>query len=429
MKNKTALFLMTAGIAMSLEASAQVNQNTVNGQSNISGDTPSAPGKLKAPNLHISLDAFKSFGEYLLTRANTLQLDAQVNRMKAEGVTERRFNAVFSAEGALLYQHELRFEDREKWNDTGKNLGAQLIPFSIRILPTGQKKVSFSAVGFRNMNALQNSSHAYKDGDTPYKFWTIVDKLDFFTFTWDEKMTFDNIRSFDVNFFDINTRLSLLNSKDNQSYLSLNNGATVGSRVTMVDHLEQHNYQNLKRTGDGLVTFHSGLEANFVANNGVKINVQSQYVGSQGQIPAHNVSSLNANSTGQAAYDQSLQQYNQAMSQWQHDKLQYEIQNNGGNTLSDQAYVEMSNNTKPVEPYEFTPANTRTTLIRRSGMIQNSIDVSVPVKKEGAPVRLGAGLNVNFMIFDEIMNISGQRVIDLAPHYNQALQARVYVNF
>ena len=437
---KTLSILVLSSLLLGTSVYAQVNNTSSTNTGNVSGNTGGAPATM-------DID-FGAVGTWLVTRVHTLDLDSQAANMINSGVTKKNYIAAFNAEGAMVYQYELNGEKMSEWDDIGRNAGFQLLPYSIQIMQGGMNKVSFSAGSFRNMNSHENSEHKY-DAD----FFKVVDRLDMFSFTWDNHMTFNNIQTFDFSVVNLGMKVGLAKNEANTNYLALKMGGNAGGVITKIDNAGSLGYANNGQMG-WKAEYTGGLELNLQAKNNIRVNLQSNFVGGVTGVQLHNnsVDAMNNNNTqifqGQMnQFNSATDQYNVANSQYSTNmslfeaaKTAYEATCPCNCQLTDAAYAQVSGNavptapTAPTKPTQADSQDPNQTLVRTYGYIKNSVDVSIPLKKSGHPMRLGVGVDVNFVLFDKVINSNSQNYgsvarIDLSNNYNQAVRGRLYLNF
>jgi len=451
MKSIPLSILALSTLLLGTSVFAQVNNTSSTSTGNLSGNVGGAPAS-------VDID-FGKVGTWLVTRVHTLDIDSQAASMIKNGQTEKNFLAAFNAEGAMVYQYEFNGEKLSDWNDVGRNAGLQLLPYSIQIMQGGLNKVSFSALAFRNMNAHENSAHKY-DAD----FFTVVDRMDMLSFTWDDHMSFNNIRTFDFTVANMGLKVGLIKSKDNKNYLALRMGGNFGGVTTNVDGIENYGYtQDGKMGWKGEYT--GGLELNLQAKNDVRVNIQSNFVGGASQIRVHNNSVDTYNGISDANHQIAMNQYNTATDQYNTATGQYNIANTQYQTdyanfesaktayeancpchcqLTDAQYAAASGSSIPTaptgpgaapgKPGDADHQDTNQHLTRTYGYLKNSVDVSFPLKKTGHPMRMGVGVDVNLVMFDQAINHNNQNYgsaikIDFSGNYNQAVRGRLYLNF
>ena len=422
------------------ESFAQTSGGSSN-TGNQSGDAPTAPS-----GVHLDVNG-TNLSVWMINRLHTINLEQAILNMNQSGITQKNYVAGFSAEGALVYQYEINLDELKDWNDIGRNAGGQVIPYSLKILPDGRREIKISAFAFKNMNALQNTKHflgednSHYDGYGHYLFFKTVDQLEFISFSWDQNMTFNNIRTFDFDVVNTNLRTAIATSENKKSYIALRAGGNFGGQLLNLEGSNDYVYENkLRWKGQ----FHTGIEANIQTKNNMRINLQSNYIKGGADVRFINNGAVRYNTAGENSFNASMAQYNTELSAynvsldtWKVNKQMYEQSQLGGNIISDESYAVLSGNQKPVAPNKpaaFEKASENQKMNRTFARVNTSAEVSFPLKKKGQPMRLGFGLNYNLLITDQITSknentYGSESKIDLKPHFNQIVTGKIFLNF
>jgi hypothetical protein len=144
---------------------------------------------------------------------------------------------VFSAEGALLYDRDWRghtFKHEIRWYE-GRHSGVHVVPYTISMGPQGQKLVSFSAIALRDLYRYSADSlnrccgvrdyiKKIKDlypafSGTRVGFFPIP-QAEFFTFTWDQNVSYSGINSFTMTPLKVEIGLAILSSDYGESRIA-----------------------------------------------------------------------------------------------------------------------------------------------------------------------------------------------------------------
>ena len=430
MKNKKLSLFAIGSLLLTTSALAQTNNTSNTG--NLAGTVSAAP---------VALDLGDGTGllavsTWLARRVHTLNVDGNIQDMIHNGLKTQKYVAGFSAEGALVYNFEIHQDGMEAWDETGRNAGLQVLPYTVQIMNDGTKRITTSGVAWRNMNALQNSKQAYHDGEAgggsarADGFWKVVDRLDLVSFSWDKNLTFNNLQTMDIDI--VNTGLKVaLGSNDNGSYLALRGGGSLGMRFqnfTTPGSIPQSLTDDRALSQPGfLAQYYGGIEGNIQGKNGLKVNIQSNYTGGMSDVTFTDKNIVAQNAASDANYTNTMNQYNSALATWNQGLSQYEQAQ--GHVVSDADYAAASGNAQPVKPgKEGAAAGTDATMTRVFGYVKNSIDVSIPVNRKGRPMRIGVGAEYNIAITDRFQGYNGIS-FDMKGNYTQNLRGKLYLNF
>lgn len=174
---------------------------------------------------------------FLLTRVHTLGLSGVVEDMNANGISFQKMVAQFDASGALVFFDEMNrmrgeYYENRGTNDgmkiTGRNVGAQAIPFTISI-KEGEVYLSAAAVSWKNMNTA-NANGVIK----PNSGWEVFNELTLFNFKWDKNFNQNGVEVLDLGVLEVGTRLDILDDlvKDDRNYfLAWSVNAGIGANL------------------------------------------------------------------------------------------------------------------------------------------------------------------------------------------------------
>ncbi len=326
------------------------------------------------------------FAGWLVKRVHTLSIDARMNQMSADGVASKDFVAVFSAEGALVYEYELEGKPIADFDQTGRNAGKQILPYRLQQNADGTRSIRVSAVSVKNMNALQNSTQAWRDGEA----FKVIDSIDVATLTWDNRSTFANTTTLDIDFVRLGLKVGLL-AGSHGSYLAIKGGGSVGIRFQkftgglapmIVDEGRGYKYQSFNGS------FNGGLEGNIESQNGFRVNVQSVYEGGGGNVKL----------TDTDMREKAI--------------AQMDAHNNSGGSGDIPSGEAMEG---------------RADFKRNYGYQRSAIDLSMPIGS-GRPKRLGIGAQYN-RAYSDVINSHEDKSIDMSVQYQQVYQAKIYLSF
>ncbi len=224
----------------------------------------------------------------LLTRFTTLDIDSLVADQRTTGIHEKSYFASISASGVMVYDSELRtHRSVDAYAKTGRDVGLQILPFTVALGEQGQYYVAFSIAALRNMNALQNSTNCFHEynnqGSNTSGFFKIVDNIDFMVFKFDERYSFANLNQLTLNYAQVDAKLDILGSSIPSRYLAIKVGGSVGSDFPVLYADGHPNYLGTQMNPNGTTNQKGalttgvdyGLEYNTVSNHGFKINVQA----------------------------------------------------------------------------------------------------------------------------------------------------------
>jgi hypothetical protein len=151
---------------------------------------------------------FGTFGKVLLGRISMLDIETQVRNMQEKGITNSKWVAGFSVEGAMAFHHELVGGTSP---DYSKSSGMQILPYEIHIMADGTKKITASLFGFMNMNELSDSEKLDWESEV---LATVFDKVKFLELIWDDHYTLSNMKSLDFKFVDLGLSVPLMATGD-----------------------------------------------------------------------------------------------------------------------------------------------------------------------------------------------------------------------
>lgn len=345
-----------------------------------------AQGNLNAaPTSVTEVENLGAVPMWIIKRLHTISIDTQSQEMIQNGVKSRKFIAGFTAEGALVFQHEIDKEKLENWDNIGRDSGMQIVSYKIQALENGQKKISASVITWKNMNAMNNAKKTQYDETSAFEF---IDRIDLVSATWDDRMTFNGIKTFDLNVFKIDAKYGLVSDK-NGGYLAIRGSLASGMRWMDIDNLPEgiriRNSNSPKFSSD----LSAGVELNLQHQNRKRprINLQSNFAIGQNQM---------------AIYD------DKAKAQFQENAAQeWAAYLKGSNYIwanTNYNYAESwqeKNGYLPADPKAYDKVFTRGTHLY--GYLKNSVDISIPLNRTGRPKRLGLELQYNIPVFDKIV--------------------------
>ncbi len=365
MKSTLPIFALGT-LFLGLSASAQLNPMTAgmgpNGQapaSNAPGAriVNNAPGGIGTNGTSANL---KPFATWLLQRLHTISIETYARSISPG--TSKNFIAVFSASGAIIHDYEVEYNKSiEDYDNAGRSAGVQIVPYQIQVNTDGSKRLSVTGFGLHDMNALQNSSAKWSYA-TAFQY---IDRIDALTLTWDHESSFEDVRTFDFEFASIGARLGLM-SGGTGSYLALRGAGGLGMRwQTTAGNLPLPIMGG--RDSSFRPTYTAGVEANVQNQAGLRLNVQSNYLGSRNAVDL-----------------------------------------------------------VTTEPGALNERESR--FVRNSGYLKNSFEISKIVNKAGRPVRLGIGGEYNHGFFDS-MRSDDAGSIDMLPRFKQKFTGKLYLTF
>jgi hypothetical protein len=345
--------------------------------------------------------------------------------MEKDGVVERKYIAGFSATGALVYHHELRGD--KPYQDTGRNTGIQVLPYTIKRSADDKMYVAFNALSFRNMITTQQGENPVR-GEFGEKadFFTVVDNIDFLVFKWDRGMSFSNIDSFTLDYLNADLKVDILNSAKETRFLAITAGGRFAgqrSKLTLDsgEVIEISGYDGISK---GLQTdYRYGLQYSDQFRNGSRLDL--------------GISSTHTHTNGYFWDEQKVaeaEQYNAAnkqkydndMNQYRAQKVAYEAQKFDGKVISEESYATLTGNKKPASPK--TVSAEQDSIVRKQVYLSPSIEFSKNLRSEGGqPLRVGVGLNANIPLKDTIQG--GKVNMDMKNHNRNLINARLFLNF
>lgn len=393
-----------------------------------------------APGTLFYAEDLPKIAKWILLRTNTLSIDAKVAEMQKGGLTHQKYLAVFNTQGALVYQHELSGQDVSKWNIPGRDTGWQIVPYQIQLMEGGRKRISFSGAGLRNLNNLAKKDPSGIFDSNDFTFASVVNELDFASFTWDNNLTFQKTKSFDVDLVKLGMRLGLVGD-DQGTFIGLRAGGALGFAKIESDAgrliLKGNNVA-------GKAEWTGGLEINIQHQNRnrPRINIQSNYVnGVYGYMNAIDTDVVAINKKNQAGYEQGVANYNNYISAA--TAYLYEVRpdvnwKDAYHTTIEQYYesyttanhVEAMKN--PGMPKESSELNDEAQVRRIYSYLKNSIDISMPFNRKGQPLRIGVGGELNIPISDRLVGEDRwdrDLKVDMTHLYNLRFSGKVYLKF
>lgn len=399
---------------------------------------PNVPSTLGKP-LTLKINFLDEVFDFMIRRVHTLDIENQVQAMTANGITEQKHVAVFSASGALIYQNELNGSDVREYDPTGRNVGMQLVPYTIKISNDGSRYLAFNAISLRNMITLQNdprnrkTSKAYYDSyyGRNLAIFKVVDNIDAVIFKWDNESSFTGIKSFSVDILSTDIKVDVLGSKTPGKFLAITAGGNIGfgrSSITLDSGEKIHtgnflgyrNYDDSTKP-DGLAfkaNYRYGLELNNQFKNKSRLNFKlgaSHTFTGGGHINSLDIAPMKAK---EDAYliDKALYESN---------KAQYEKDELNGKVISNESYKTLTGLSVPSQPDLTIKAEK---ISRSQTYISPSLDFSMKANKEGkSPKRVGAAIGANIPVKDVLKS---ERInVDLTGRNKDLINAKIYLNF
>ncbi len=355
------------------------------------------------------------FGGWLLLRLHKINIEGRASDMIRDGVSSKNFVAGFTTEGTLVYEYELDSQTLESFDQTGRAAGIQLVPFRIQINADGSKRLSATALAFRNMNAIQASTQAWRDAEV----FTVIDQIDIMTFTWDNKSTFSNLRTLDMDIARVKAKLGLLSGANN-NYLALRAGGMLGVRWhKFYGDLPMPVTDNASEGSSGAFNtdFSGGIEVNLQSAHGTRLNLQSEYVGGYTKgIALLDTAKYQRKAEEKANYEVKIEE-------WKTAKAAYDTRQ--GKVSNDVDFELVFGSKKPTDP---GAPDGDTSGRRNYGYLQNSVDFSIPVGS-GRPKRVGVNLQYNRPITDRIGDFESGIRIDTKSQFRQVFVGKIYFSF
>lgn len=378
------------------------------------GGTSGVSGDLGKPG------TLSDFGilNVLITRFHTVDVGALAREMQEDGETERSFVAVFSVEGALLYNHEMQGHDKGL-EISGKNAGKQVLPYTVSVSADGRTFVSVAAFAWKNMNTAHAaelpSADAYRDRNNNYgksSFWSYVDNIQLLVYEYDDQMAIDGMTSQRVKVVSGDIKMDILGSSSPGTFLAL----TMGAEVGMSDHAFSHNGEDLNvGQWDPYGEARYGLEFNKTFSKW-RVNSQVNFY-HQGTLSSSQDPVL------EAAYEGEYSDYENALVNYEEQKRQYEVENLGGAEMSQESYENLTGITTPKRPEEpgYEPFK------RYQYVMVPSLNISRRFeRKDGRPYRLGVSVFGSVPFQDET---SGIREVDFTQRNRSRFGAKFFINF
>lgn len=297
---------------------------------------------------------------WLGKRIQTIDVGTLAYDMELDGVTSREFVAVFSIDGAIIQNYELFGDDG--LDEVGRKPGMQFLPYKVSVTNDGRKFISVGIFSMKEMNKaygkVESEYGRYNGGDEP---WTVINRIDALVFEYDDSMEMNNTIIERLDIVRTELKVDILGSSKPGHFLAVVGQASLGfERQTIMtpsdrlilatDDEEQRKVFNAKY-GIGLeYNLPMGKTGNLntsVMLNGAKIGGQNYSQIDQSNINAQNEigqqEASSTNETNNIAYEQQLQQY-------QSDKAEYEYQNLGGVSISQESYYELTGAALPLSP-------------------------------------------------------------------------------
>ncbi|MBC7396504.1 MAG: hypothetical protein H7333_03595 [Bdellovibrionales bacterium] len=173
---------------------------------------------------------------FLAERFNKVSLNALITGMQGQQ-HERKMLAAFSAEGAVLYNEEMR---KDQFDDQGnfiehdaqfdRTQGIQLMPYTVSILSNGRAFVSAGLMGFRNQDprAPMITSPGGRGATRTFKkIPALLSAADVLVFEWDNRFSYDNLMTRKLKLGDAKFALPLARNHSRTKVLALTAGGDV----------------------------------------------------------------------------------------------------------------------------------------------------------------------------------------------------------
>ncbi len=179
---------------------------------------------------HNSAKSLTKVLETILNRFSTIGIEEIVLAQRANQVSEKTYVARLNLSGAAFFDHEFQDDPTDAYTHVGKNAGVELVPFTVSLAPRGQYYLSIGTVSFRNMNAEQNGSHAWRNKNHQISgFWKIVDNVDFLVFKFDQNFTYSNLSSKHLELLSFDAKMDFLGSSVGTRYLAIKLGGSIST--------------------------------------------------------------------------------------------------------------------------------------------------------------------------------------------------------
>ena len=160
---------------------------------------------------------------WFLERFRFIDIDAQVKEMQDLGVRSRTYLG-FTASGALVYESELNGKPKSNYALTGRDTGAQFVPYTISIQEGGGVLLTSSAFALRNMNTHAHFYGGYGIDPVPGKTtaWSFINNLAFITVSWDKNYSFRDLEYFTLDLVRVEPKYAIsLGKKGSNNYLAI----------------------------------------------------------------------------------------------------------------------------------------------------------------------------------------------------------------
>ncbi len=390
----------------------------------------------KPATLNLSESTFiTEFFKFVARRITKIEIQSQVQEMERDGVKERSFVASFNASGSLVQNYELHGERLSEYDDTGRNVGVQLVPYTIKINEAGNNYITFNAVSLRNMITLQSGENAWKNyGGDVSGFWKVVDNIDFLAFKWDTRNSFDNLETFSIDFAKTDLKFDLLGSTKS-TYLAITAGGSLGVGSSKL-RLDDGRVISISTSGGSGQSFksnyHYGVEFMKESKRGSRLLVSAQmshsYQNGYYLDEAKVAVNQKINETNQKLFQTAKTQYDTDKRAFEQAKIDYEQKNLGGKSISEESFITLSGLKKPVAPKSPEEIRTERDRLERFSMyLTPRIEFSRPVSKPGnRPVRLGMSAEANIPLKDAF---EGGINLDMSKHNRNLMNVSLFLNF
>ncbi len=339
----------------------------------------------------------------VLSRFTAIGLDGLVAKQKENAISEKTYWMGFTASGAAVFNYELMRSDEAKdlsnYEDIGKNAGIQLFPFTISISPSGPYYVSFGAIAFRNMNALQNTRAEWDNprrvAVTPDGFWRVMDNLDILVLKFDQGYAYSQMSSKHVEYASFDAKMDILGSHVDTRYLAIK----IGGGITTDS--ETFFSPNGTRTDFGAVQYGS---------NGTEL-AWSPFATS----PLYEDGNLNLNF-----------RYGFEFNNENHKGFRVNFKA----LIKDQWMHGDAVTTPPAPSGGPAPAPEQMNYSHNSTYVDPDLELSKRISNgRSGPVYLGGGIAGHIPVSDVIQTTGSFGRIDLSPYNNQLAKVKLFIRF
>lgn len=347
--------------------------------------------------------------KFLANRIHTLNIGTRVDEMRLAGVTSREYFATFGVSGAMVYSHEI-MASKVGLDKVGKNAGMQFLPFSVSLADDGRVFVSVGAFSVKNMISARGVSAGpggyYGESTYPAdSAWAVIDNIDVLIYEYDQNYLRANTVTHGLKLFSIDNKVDILNSSKPGEFLAITFG--VDSKFSWEKIQTSSPDAPINTRSDmANINYRYGLEYNRNLGKNWRINAK---------VTANNeYMSMRSNNPFMSGYEQLQKDYVAA-------KTEYEANSNGGVTLSDEEYSQLTGNSVPVKPADVLTSE------RTYTIISPVLSISKGFAKTGKnATRIGLNIYSNLVIKD---NTRGGINIDSKDAKREVLGAKLFYNF